>query len=372
MMENNAADYRRSLHKIPELDRDLPETRAFVESVLSRLSCEVFSPAEGAVCAFFDAGKSDAVAFRADMDALPVTEDTGLAYSSEHAGKMHACGHDGHMAMLLSLAEYIDENKDGLPHNVLLVFQPAEETTGGAKPICDSGVFKKYNVLRIFGFHIWPNLPEGKVFTRSGAMMARSSEISVRIKGRSVHISKYAEGADALFAGAEFLRRVYDMESSEIPEDEERLLRFGRMVSGTVRNALSDSTDLKGSMRAFSFETFHYMKRRCEEIAAEVSGETGCAFDVNLSEGYPPVINDKRLYIEVMTYLAALGAQTPAVLTAPVMAAEDFSWYQQSLPGLFFFIGAGSSGELHSPGFSFDDEILKNGVSFYEKLLYME
>jgi amidohydrolase len=372
MNENDVVEYRRALHRIPELDRELPQTRAYVEAELRKLRCEVFSPAEGAVCAYFDAGKSGAAAFRADMDALPVTEETGLPFSSEHAGKMHACGHDGHTAMLLALAEYVDGHIAELPHSVLLVFQPAEETTGGAKPICDSGVFKKYGVLRIFGFHIWPGLPAGRVFTRSGAMMAKSSEITVRITGRSVHISKYKDGADALAAGAEFLRRVYDMEKTELPEDEPRLLRFGKMDSGTVRNALSDSAELAGSMRAFSFETFHYMKRRCSEIAEDVGRDTGCSVAVSLSEGYPPVINDKRLYISTMMFLGASGAETPAMLETPVMAAEDFAWYQQSLPGLFFFLGAGDCGELHSPTFSFDDAILKKGVGFYEKLLYME
>ena len=160
--------YRRDLHRIPELDFDLPQTIAYIEGVLAPLACEVTHPCPSCVCAFFDAGvdAAHATAIRADMDALPIAEATGAAFASTHPGKMHACGHDGHMAMALAAATYVDrtirEQPGAIRRNVLFVFQPAEETTGGAKTVCESGVFERYGADRIFGFHVWPDLPPAR------------------------------------------------------------------------------------------------------------------------------------------------------------------------------------------------------------------
>ena len=162
----SAVDYRRALHRIPELDNQLPETVQLVQRILAPLPCRVFSPITGSVCAWFDAGKSDAVAFRAELDALPVTEATDLPYASVHPGRMHACGHDAHTAMVLTLAEYAAEHLAELPRNVLFLFQPSEETTGGAGKLCESGVLERYRVRRIFGLHLWPGLEAGTIASR--------------------------------------------------------------------------------------------------------------------------------------------------------------------------------------------------------------
>ena len=191
---------RRALHRIPELDRQLPQTMAYLRASLEKLNCKVFSPMESALCAFFDFGQKDAIAFRADADALPIQERNKVDYHSQHEGCMHACGHDGHMAILLELARRLSEKKS-LPHNVLLVFQPAEETTGGAKDICATGVFRAHKVQAIFGLHLWPQLPEGVIASRKNEMMARSCEVRVDVYGKSAHIAKAQEGVDALAAG---------------------------------------------------------------------------------------------------------------------------------------------------------------------------
>ena len=167
--------WRRDLHRIPELAFELPETTSYVRGVLDALSCEVWEPCRGALCAYLDLGRPEMVALRADMDALPVAEATGAPYASERPGRMHACGHDGHMAMALGAAAWVDRVMAGrepgsraedLPRNVLLVFQPAEETTGGARVVCESGVFGRMGVTRIFGFHLWPDLPAGALASR--------------------------------------------------------------------------------------------------------------------------------------------------------------------------------------------------------------
>ena len=159
--------HRRALHRIPELSDQLPETAAYVRSVLAPLSCTVTTPIPSAICAFFDAGKPETVAFRADMDALPVTERTGLPYASIYPGRMHACGHDGHMSMALALAEHVSARLSELPRNVLFLFQPAEETFGGASPLCATGILEQHHVQRVFGLHLWPGLPAGAVYTRA-------------------------------------------------------------------------------------------------------------------------------------------------------------------------------------------------------------
>jgi len=360
---------RRELHRIPELDGDLPETAAFVKSFLEPLNCRVSSPTRSSVCAYFGAGKRDTVAFRADMDALPVTETTGLPYASAHPGRMHACGHDGHTALALALAEYADAHLAELPRNVLFLFQPSEETTGGAKQLCESGILERCRVRRIFGLHLWPGLPEGTVWSRPGPLMARSSEVTVRLEGKSVHISRFREGRDALTAGAEFLRRAYGI-MDQLPPEEPSLLRFGKMTSGTVRNAISGQTELLGSLRTYSEETFSFCRKRLDEIGRALADETGCAVSVQLSEGYPAVWNHEELCAALC---GRLGGDAPRTLPEPALAAEDFSFYQQYVPGVFFFLGVGDTPELHAPDFSFSDEtVLPAGLTFLERLLTLE
>ena len=198
---------RHALHRIPELELDLPKTQAYLKEALSGLSCQVFSLLDSALCAWFDFGAKEAIAFRADMDALPIFEKTEAPYASTHPGCMHACGHDGHMAILLELARRLNGKKD-LKHNVLLIFQPGEESPGGAKGICDTGVLQQYRVKAVFGLHLWPALEKGKVFSRRNELMARASEVTLDLYGKSAHIAKAAEGVDSLMAGAEFYTRA--------------------------------------------------------------------------------------------------------------------------------------------------------------------
>ena len=368
-MSHPAVSFRRALHQIPELDRDLPETLAFVRSVLDPLCCKVFSPAPSSLCAWFDAGRPETAAFRCDMDALPVTERPAVPYCSRHPGNMHACGHDGHTAMVLALAQRIPDLLPRLPRNVLLIFQPAEETNGGALAICESGVLEEYRVSRIFGFHLWPGLPAGTVWTRPGPLMAKNSEIDVLVEGRSAHITKSSQGVDALLAGAEALRRITAMADRELPQEELRVVKFGHMTSGTIRNAISSRTVLEGSVRVFSMDTFRLIQRRCREILEELDREWGTASSVRFSAGYPPVHNDPGL-LQALT--AALGGDAPGLLDRPELTAEDFSFYQQRVPGVFFFLGAGDVPPLHAADFDFDDEaVLPAGAAFYEKLLLL-
>lgn len=368
-MSLSVIKHRRTLHQIPEQEDQLPKTCGYVRSVLEPLNCVMITPTQSSICAYFDAGKPETVAFRADMDALPVEEQTGLSFASTHPGFMHACGHDGHTAMLLALAEYLSEHLQELPRNVLLIFQPAEERPGGAKLICETGILQTYNVTRIFGMHLWPKLPFGQVFSRPGPMMAQANEIDVTITGKSVHISRYQEGLDALSTGLEFLCRAYALAES-LPSQEPRVLRFGKMISGTARNAVSSHTHMEGTLRTYHEETFRFFRDDLHEICRSVSEESGCDVTVHLSDGYPAVWNHEGLY---ETICSALGQDAPKHLEALALAAEDFAFYQKEIPGVFFFFGIGETPELHAQNFNFDDEkALPLGVEFLKKLLMLD
>ena len=351
---------RRALHQIPELDRQLPGTAAYLRAELQGLGCTLTSPMEGSVCAFFDFGAEQTIAFRADMDALPIEEKSGAPYASRHPGRMHACGHDGHMAILLELARRLSKRKRR-NRNILLVFQPAEEASGGAKEICDSGIFAQYKVEAIFGLHLWPGLPKGKIFSKPGEMMSRSAELDVDIFGKSAHIGRSWEGNDAMEAACGFLQKAYELERS-LPEGTRRLLKFGHLQSGTVRNAISAHTRMEGGLRAFSDEVFFGLRDRLLEIAREVEEEFGCTVKVHTSNGYPAIHNPPALY-EKISSIAPFE-----YLPEPSMTTEDFSWYQRYIPGMFFFLGLGDTPALHSDKFDFDESVLTLGADFFEQI----
>ena len=386
--------FRRDLHKIPELDYDLPQTIAYIESVLAPLSCEVTHPCEGCVCAFFDVGAELTTAIRADMDALPIAEETGCDFASTHAGCMHACGHDTHMAMALAAATYVDrelcERPGSLPRNVLFVFQPAEETTGGAKRVCESGVFERYRADRIFGFHVWPDLPAGTVASCPGPMLARSSETHIAIHGQSIHIAKTygvsdVDSHDAALAAARFLVGERWL-MSRLGAEEPCICKFGAVEAGTVCNAVAGDAKLAGSLRVFSDEMFDRARGELRDLLAQACEGTGCTGEIDFAEGYPPVTNDAGLY-----NLAAATIPELTRLQEPLLIAEDFAFYQRHLPGLFFLLGVGEPSKgapadstlagaadglgfahsaLHTDTLMFDEHLLLKGLSVYQRLVH--
>ncbi len=351
---------RRALHRIPELVRQLPRTMEYLKAGLEGLSCQVFSPMESSLCAWFDFGAEEAIAFRADCDALPICEKTGLPFASRHPGKMHACGHDGHMAVLLELARRLSAQKT-MPHNVLLVFQPAEEEEGGARELCETGIFAAYGVKAIFALHLWPGLEAGTIASRKEEMLSHACEITVDIAGKPSHIARPYEGRDALAAAALFYTRVQALERS-LPKEALRILNFGLFQSGTVRNGISGHTHMEGSLRAYRDEVFNTLYQGLFSIAAEVEQETGCTVAIRTNDGYPAVINPPELFDRVASVMEF------AVLPEPFMIAEDFSWYQKHLPGMFFFLGTGDTPRLHSADFDFDEKILVKGADFFAEL----
>ena len=381
--------YRRDLHRIPELDFDLPQTISYIEGVLAPLSCEIVHPCKSCVCAFFDAGAHKTTAIRADMDALPIAEATGAAFASAHLGRMHACGHDGHMAMALTAATYVDrslrEHPESLGRNVLFVFQPAEETTGGAKTVCESGVFEHYAVDRIFGFHVWPDLPAGTLASCAGPLLARSSETHIHIHGTSIHIAKTygvpaEESHDAALTAAKFLvaeRELMDRLGAEEP----CICKFGLVEAGTVCNAVAGEAHIAGSLRVFTDDMFDRAREGIRRALDDACTATGCTYDIDFAEGYPPVDNDRDLFDAIAPALPEMQ-----VVEEPLLIAEDFAFYQRHLPGVFFLLGTGvpagtdnavdaegcptyATSALHTDTMLFDENILLKGLDVYKRLL---
>lgn len=378
--------HRRELHRIPELDFCLPETIAYIERVLEPLSCTVIHPCDGCVCALFDTGSARTVAIRADMDALPIEEATGVPFASAHEGCMHACGHDAHMAMVLTLAGWLDqvvrERPGALPRNVLLVFQPAEETTGGAARVCASGVFERNQVERIFGFHVWPDLPWGSLASRPGPLLARASEVHISIHGQSTHIAKtfgltVEETHDAALAAARFLVAERWL-VRKLGQDEPIVAHFGLLQAGTVCNAVAGEAVLAGSVRVFSDAMFERAKEELARTLDEACSSCGCTYDIDIAEGYPPVTNDDALFERAATVLPELQR-----IDEPLLIAEDFAFYQRHIPGVFFLLGVGAPQDeraacgdlghattaLHTDAFMFDERVLLEGLSVYRRLV---
>lgn len=355
---------RRFLHTIPERAYDLPKTAAYIKEQLSKWRCTVTEIFPCAYGAFFDFGKEETVAFRADMDALPTEEKTGLPFASKHPGMMHACGHDGHMAMLLGLGAWVNQ-QEFLPRNILLLFQPAEETGGGAKPICDSAILQKYHVTRCFGQHIWPEVPLGEIATRPGPMMSRVTEVDIEIVGKSAHVGKASLGLDAMDAACKVHQRAWELEKA-MPVDVPRLLKFGALEAGTARNIVAGTAVLRGTIRAYEDHWFFHMLEALEKICWEVSEETGCTVKMYHTEGYPAVWNHEELTERI------LKETDVRLLETPSMISEDFSYYGKLVPSTFFFLGCGPTPALHMNDFTFPESVLETGCSLFKTLAAME
>lgn len=356
--------HRRALHRMPELMFDLPQTQEYILNALKGYGCEITTVGAG-VIAFFDAGKKATVGYRADMDALPVNEATNAEYASQCPGRMHACGHDGHMAMLLTFAGWVNEHIGALNRNVLLMFQPAEESGGGGKMIAESGCLEKYNVDRVFAIHVEPDLPVGAASSRPGPFFAHASEIHLDITGRAGHAAVPGAGLDALAAAAEFVTCAY-ARAKDIPHEEPRRFIFCQLTAGNCTNIIAPNAQVKGTMRTYSKRDAQALREMLHSLADEMDAKFGTTHTLNIHDGYPALYNNAELYEKAD---AAIGLIR---IPEPVFLGEDFSFYAEKVPSLMVKIGLGTGIPLHSPTFDFDESALENGVEFYIKMAEME
>lgn len=355
---------RRELHQIPESGFMEFKTKAYLEAFLQTLAhVEIIETAQTGILAWFNAGQSDAVALRADMDALSMAEHTLHDFKSTHEGFMHACGHDGHMTVMLFMCKWLSENFDQLKRNVMVIFQPAEEGPGGAEWIVKEGVFETYNIKEIYGYHLYPEVEEGYFATRTGPIMAMTGEFDIVINGISGHGAIPHKALDAAVVAAELMIQLQNIVSRRISPIDPAVVTVGKISIGERRNIIAEKAILEGTCRAFSKEVFAKIIQCIRDYCKGLEISYGIQIDVEIREMYPPVINDESL---VNSFIEANGADRVRIIE-PQMIAEDFSLYQTVVPGIFVFVGVRNEAKgfihpLHSSKFDFDEENLLLGV----------
>ncbi len=364
---------RRDLHRIPEYSFDTFKTSQYVTAYLKRLGPDQLTPVAGTgvKAVFMARNPQKTVAIRADIDGLRVPEHTGLAFASTHENMMHACGHDGHMAIALLCAKLISRAKDRIKNNYVFLFQPAEETVGGAQPMIEEGALENPKVDEIYGIHLWPDVPLGSVGMKPGPVMAQMCDFNIDLVGKSAHGAKPQAGKDALVAAAQLISAAQAIVSRSIDPYETAVLTIGRMEAGQTRNVICEKAHLEGTMRAFEPYIIDLIKRRLHEILEGLHAMYGIEYTYFEPMGYPAVINDESLYEQARKRFRA--GETMRV--KPYMMAEDFSNYQQKIPGLYSFIGVGEGEDtppLHSGCFDFNQQALLNGVEYFLRVTDFE
>ncbi len=376
--EKEARKIRRALHQIPETGFKEKQTGEWIKNYLKTLGYDFGEVATTGVYVYVPSNidkKEPCRALRTDMDALEITEpetEENRDYRSRNEGCMHACGHDGHMTMMLLTARYLKEHPDFKHGPVLLLFQPAEEGPGGALPVSESGIFEKYQVKEIYGYHLFPFVEEGVVSSTPGPMMAMTSEFYITIRGKSSHAGNPEKGVDAIVAGAAFVSAIQSVLSRNIKRDEATLINIGTFNGGERMNIVPGEAKITGTMRSYSKDVQETMRKRMREVLDGVDLAYGTKSELEITDMYPPVRNDRKLY-ERMWALCP----EPKEPFEKVMLAEDFAIYQDYLPGLFMGIGClseekGYTENLHTPGFNFDEKVLLRGLDLYLRLIASE
>ena len=352
-------EYYEYLHAHPELSRQEFRTAEYLMDTLAGLGYAPVRIGETGVYAdLITDSAAPWLVLRSDMDALPVTEETGVSYASQNPGVMHACGHDSHMAMLLSAAEELKGKK--LPQNIRFLFQPAEEGVTGAVEMVAAGAVPA-NTAAVFGMHVWPGVPKGKVLAKAGPLMASTTTIQIRCHGLGAHCGKRELGKDALMTMAQIL--VRSKEAEALAEGDGSILFFGLLQSGTSHNIVASEAYMKGTLRTYYPKTRERVLEKLRQIAAQTAAEYGTEVEVTYSSFAPAVINPEDLTKRVQALLPGVVTQIE-----PTRIAEDFSRYQEVAPGVLMWLGVGDTPSLHNGKFLVPKEILPLGVDAWIRL----
>jgi len=374
------AALRRDIHAHPELGYQEERTAALIADTLGRWGIAVHRGlgGTGVVGSVRNGSATRAVGLRADIDALPVTERNTFAHASVHAGRMHACGHDGHTAMLLAAARHLaaHRNFDG---TVYLIFQPAEEGGGGARAMIRDGLFERFPMEAMFGIHNWPGLPVGQFAIRSGPVFASSNDFKITIHGRGAHAAIPHNGIDPIPAACQMVQAFQTIISRNRPPLDAAVISVTMIRAGEATNVIPESCELRGTVRTFTIELLDIIEERMRRITKATceAFATGCEFEFR--RNYPPTVNHARETAFTREVLGELvGAQNVGEFE-PTMGAEDFSYFLQEKPGCYFVIGNGdgthrSAGHgggpcmLHNPSYDFNDELIPLGGSMWVRL----
>ncbi|MGL5717477.1 MAG: amidohydrolase [Paraclostridium sp.] len=351
---------RKELHELAEIGNNEYKTCEYIKSYLNDIGVSFKCYLETAVVGMIEGtNPSKTIAFRADMDALNTGESA-----------MHLCGHDGHMSILLGLITYLNKNRENLKDNIVFIFQPAEEGPGGALPLIKEGVLKDYGVDEIYGLHIYPEINEGYVGVRPSYFLAQAGELDINIVAKSGHGAMPQNGIDGIVLCSNFVSSLQTIISRNVSPLDNAVLTIGKIEGGTRRNIIAENIRLEGTIRAFKPEVYDNIKNRTYELARGFEIAYNCKISVNIKDDYPAVNNNEKLYDE---FTQAIGNEKLIKLD-PIMISEDFSYYQQEVPGLFFMLGArneekGYINGLHNINFNFDEKILGNALDVYVRLL---
>ncbi len=369
-LKKSVFEDRCALHQIPEQGFMEHKTSAYIKHVLEKLNIQYESVAETGLVAYIPGvAPTKTIAFRTDIDGLSVTEQSDYPIHSTHENFMHACGHDGHMAMMLGLARYLMSEEIKVIDNILMIFQPAEEGPGGAEWIVKAGVLEKYAVSEIYGIHLFPSVAQGRIGLCPGPMMAMTGEFDIDIISRSAHGAMPHLGIDGIVIASEIVTGLQTIVSRNISPINPAVLTIGRMEGGERRNVIAGFARLEGTIRAFDKAVFKMLKDRMRQYLDGMEIAYGVTIKTEFRDMYPPVINDNGLFNEFIGYHA-----DECDVIEPQMISEDFSYYQEKVPGLFYFIGSyneekGFVHPLHHSKFNFDDEILMHGLRTYINVL---
>ena len=371
-MQEEIAGWRRQLHQNPELQFDVHETAAFVADQLKAFGCDEVVTGIGrtGVVGVIRGSQGDGrtVGLRADMDALPIRETTGKPYASRNAGRMHACGHDGHTAMLLGAAKYLAETRN-FPGAVAVIFQPAEEGGGGGNEMVKDGMMDRFGIEQVYGMHNMPGIPVGHFAIRPGPIMASTAEFTIDITGRGGHAAQPHRGVDPVVIGSQLVLALQTIASRTIDPIESVVVTVTKFHGGDAYNVIPETVQLAGTVRTLTEAVSAQAENRMRTICAGIAAASEAAINLHYKRNYPVTFNHPENAEFAGSVAADLAGDVNVErATPPVMGGEDFSYMLLARPGAFIFIGNGDSANLHHPAYDFNDEVIPHGVSYWVKL----
>ena len=368
--------WRRDIHQHPELLYDVHRTAAFVAERLREFGCDEVATGlgrtgvVGVIKGRKPAGKGDVrvIGLRADMDALPIEEETDLPYASRTPGLMHACGHDGHTAMLLGAARYLAETRN-FAGDAVVIFQPAEEGGAGAAAMIKDGLMDRFAIDQVYGMHNGPGIPVGSFAIRQGPIMAATDAIDIKIEGLGGHAARPHKCVDSVLVGAQLITALQSIVSRTVDPLDSAVISMCEFHAGHARNVIPQTAELKGTVRTLTEEVRTLVEKRVREVVAGVAQITGAKIELVYERGYPVTVNHAS-QTETATQVAKeIAGDGNVHESLPMMGAEDFSYMLEARPGAFIFCGNGDSAGLHHPAYNFNDEAIVYGTSYWIKLV---
>jgi hippurate hydrolase len=367
--------WRRDIHENPELLYDVHRTASFVADRLKEFGCDEIvtglgkTGVVGVIKGKKPAGDGEVkvIGLRADMDALPIQEATNLPYASKTPGKMHACGHDGHTAMLLGAARYLAETRN-FAGTAVVIFQPAEEGGAGARAMIQDGLMDRFGIEQVYGMHNGPGIPIGSFAIRSGPIMAATDEVNISIEGLGGHAARPHKCIDSVMVGAQLITALQSVVARSVDPLDSAVISICEFHAGNARNVIPQTAELRGTVRTLMPEVRQLVEKRIGEVVAGIAQVTGAKITLNYQRGYPVTVNHGAQTQFATRIAREVAGDSNVHEMPPLMGGEDFSYMLIARPGAFVFMGNGETAGLHHPAYDFNDEAIPHGISYWVKL----